>query len=353
MPMIQENIDLSQLTTIKTGGRARYLVECASELDIIDALKHAHSQNLRVLVLGGGSNSLISDQGFDGLVIKIVSQGLSETEGGLVTASAGVMWDEFVSLMCSRGLSGIEAMSGIPGLVGATPVQNVGAYGQEVSETIHSVRAIHRKTLTIRNFNALDCEFAYRDSRFKSREKNQWIITEVVFQLSHSAEPQPKYEELKRALADDHQWTSGVRTQKILAVRNQVLKIRASKGMVLDPADSDTYSLGSFFVNPIVTTKEKDWVISAAKAKGLSGAVPAHSAGDNLWKLSAAWLIENSGIKKGYSLGRAKVSTKHVLAITNPHLATTTEVLALAIHIKQSVFGAFGIDLQQEPEFIA
>lgn len=352
MPAIKKNIDLGPLTTIKTGGPAAYFIECAGEADILKALQFAHSKNLRIYVLGGGSNSLVSDRGFDGVVIKIANDNLNINEDGRVCAGAGVLWDQLVSEACHQGLSGIEAMSGIPGLVGATPVQNVGAYGQEVSETIESVKAIHRITLSTKIFSAVECDFSYRNSRFKGAEKDQWIITEVIFQLSPKLKPRPKYQELLNALTSDSDWNSEDRLQKILAIRNHVLKIRSSKGMVLNPNDPDTFSLGSFFVNPIVSAAVKDHIFNFAKVKNLSQSPPAHPAGDNMWKLSAAWLIENSGIKKGETRGRAKISSKHVLAITNPNSATTAEILDLADHIQKSVNSEFGVQLEREPVFV-
>jgi UDP-N-acetylmuramate dehydrogenase len=349
MMSFQENIQISHYTTIHTGGPARWFAACATAAEIIDALNFASSNKLSVLTLGAGSNLLVSDKGFDGLVIQVALNGLDIDDTGLVTAGAGVSWDALVKATCLRGLIGLEAMSGIPGLVGATPVQNVGAYGQEVSDTIVQVKALHKTTLGEHIFSAKECAFSYRQSRFKSSDRDQWIITEVTFQLNPSSPPTPRYDELQTSLASDQRWLTGDRTQKILAVRDHVIKIRSAKGMVLDSTDPDTRSLGSFFVNPIVTTSDKERVFQVASQRGIVRLPVAHPTGDNLWKLSAAWLIENSGIKKGDVLGHARVSTKHVLAITNPQKATTSEILALAHHIQTRVREAFGIELTQEP----
>ncbi len=348
----QENVSLSTYTTIRTGGPARWFVTCKTESAIVDALAFAATNQLKVLVLGAGSNLLVSDNGFLGLVIQVALDHLHFGDSGLVVAGAGVDWDKFVEETCVRGLSGLESMSGIPGKVGATPVQNVGAYGQEVCETIVEVRAVNIASFSARIFSAAECAFAYRQSRFKSSEKGHWIITEVTFKLSGSSTPNPQYDELQKSLAADPRWLGGGRVQKIMAVREHVIKIRSSKGMVLDISDPDTNSLGSFFLNPIVSTDEKARIFSLAAKKALLPQPTAHSVGDNLWKLSAAWLIENSGVKKGDQIHGARVSTKHVLALTNPSTASTADVLALAAHIQKQVREMFGVELVQEPVYI-
>ena len=352
MVTIKENISLKNLSTIKTGGAAKYFVICKNERDIIDALQHANARSLPVTVLGGGSNSLISDSGVDGLVLKVELDGYTLSESGLAVAAAGVSWDFFVAEMCRQSMSGIESLSGIPGLVGATPIQNVGAYGQEVSETIQSVRAINRTNFQTKIFSNKDCQFAYRNSRFKSQEKDQWIVTEVSFQLNPKTEPTPKYEELKRAVAIDPRWHQSDREEKILLLREHVLKIRSGKGMVLDPSDPDSVSLGSFFMNPIVDDWMKHLIEAKATELNTSTSPVFHKAGDNLWKASAAWLIENSGIKKGFTLGAAKISSKHVLAITNPGDATTSDILKLQLYVEDAVHKMFKVRLEREPLFL-
>ena len=352
MISLQENISLSNYTTIRTGGPARWFITCKTEASILEALAYASSNKLKVLTLGAGSNLLVSDQGFDGLVIQVALDHISFKDSGLVVAGGGVNWDHFVKATCLHGLTGIESMSGIPGNVGATPVQNVGAYGQEVCETIVQVNAINIKDFSKRIFSAKECAFAYRNSRFKTSDKDLWLITEVTFQLNESSLPNPQYDELLKSLASDPLWSTGDRFQKIMTLREHVLKIRSSKGMVLNHSDSDTYSLGSFFMNPIVSTSEKVRIFQLAADKGLPRQPTAHSAGDNLWKLSAAWLIENSGIKKGDMIQSARVSTKHVLALTNPSNASTSDILALAAHVKKSVYNMFAVELIQEPVFV-
>lgn len=344
-----ENISLKNLTTIATGGPARFFVRCTTDDEINQALTLAKSRNLAVFTLGGGSNLLVSDRGFPGLVIQVAMESFSIKSDGLVFASAGLNWDRLVAECCSRGLTGLEAMSGIPGLVGATPIQNVGAYGQEVSNVISEVHAIDRSTLRNVIFKAEDCRFGYRQSRFKSTDDGKFIITAVTFKLSPTAVPIPKYEELKLALESEQRWQGSSREQKLMLLREFVLKIRAKKGMLLDAKDPDTRSVGSFFMNPIVSEDIKVKIEEIASQGISSRPFSAHRSADGLWKLSAAWLIESAGIKRGQSLGGARVSTKHVLALTNPGQASTREILALADLITSKVEQKYGIRLEREP----
>jgi UDP-N-acetylmuramate dehydrogenase len=348
----KENVSLSAYTTIRTGGPARWFVTCKTETEVLEALAFAANNQLKILVLGAGSNLLVSDLGFPGLVVQVALDHMHFGDSGLVAVGAGVNWDKFVEETCMRGLAGLESMSGIPGRVGATPVQNVGAYGQEVCDTIVEVKALNIASSLTRVFSVAECGFAYRQSRFKSFEKDQWIITEVTFKLSGSSTPNPQYDELQKSLLADALWLRGDRVQKIMAVREHVIKIRSSKGMVLASSDPDTNSLGSFFMNPIVSTAEKSRIFDLASKKAWPRQPTAHSSGDNMWKLSAAWLIENSGVKKGDRIHGARVSTKHVLALTNPSKASTADVLALAAHIKKLVRDTFGIELVQEPVYV-
>lgn len=347
-----ENISLKNLTTIATGGPARFFVSCKTDDEISQALTLAKSRNLAVFTLGGGSNLLVSDVGFPGLVIQVATESFSIKTDGLVFASAGLNWDQLVRECCSRGLTGLEAMSGIPGLVGATPIQNVGAYGQEVSNVISEVHAIDRSTLGKVIFKAEDCQFGYRQSRFKSKDDGKFIITAVTFKLSPTAVPVPKYEELKFALESEQRWQESSREQKLMLMRECVLKIRAKKGMLLDAKDPDTRSVGSFFMNPIVSEAVKVKIEEIASQDISSRPFSAHLSADGLWKLSAAWLIESAGIKRGQSLGGARVSTKHVLALTNPGQASTREILALADLITSKVEQKYGIRLEREPVFL-
>jgi len=344
-----ENISLKDHTTIGTGGSARFFLRCVSDDEIKQALTFAKTRNLDVFTLGGGSNLLIADDGFSGLVLQVATESVSIKVDGTVVASAGVNWDSLVTECCRRGLSGIEALAGIPGSVGATPIQNVGAYGQEVASVITEVHAIEKSTLRSMIFTSEECRFGYRQSRFKAEDSGKFIITSVGFKLSSTDIPTPRYEELRVSLLSDPKWQSGSREEKIILVRDHVLKIRKSKGMVLDPKDPDTRSVGSFFVNPVVSTALKDNISSIAAREGSLKPFIAHPAGDGQWKISAAWLIENSGIKKGQSLGGARVSNKHVLALTNPGTATTRDILELAKLITSTVEQKYGIRLEREP----
>jgi len=349
---MKENVLLKNLTTIKTGGPARYFSECSSTQDLKQALSFAKAKNLKVLVIGGGSNLLIADQGFDGVVIHLTSRKFSIDENGSVIADAGVNWDNLVEACCHKRLSGIEALSGIPGLVGATPIQNVGAYGQEVSRVITKVEVLDQATLETRTFEGSDCQFAYRQSRFKGVDLGKWIITAVTFQLYTSENPEPKYAELKTAVESDGRWMKAPRAEKILLIREHVLKIRSKKGMILDASDPDTTSVGSFFMNPIVSSEVKDRIQALAKTCNSPHSFAAHPSADGQWKLSAAWLIENAGIKRGQTHGSARVSTKHVLALTNPGGASTNEILALADLIVSQVDKKFGLRLEREPVLV-
>jgi UDP-N-acetylmuramate dehydrogenase len=348
---ILENISLNSFTTIKTGGPARFLITCGNEAEIGSALDFAAGRNLPALVLGGGSNLLISDQGYAGVVIQNNIQGMSFDDHGNVVVGAGVVWDLFVAETVGRKLAGIEALSGIPGTAGATPIQNVGAYGQEVSDTISSVKAIHRKTKSTRIFSKSECAFGYRDSVFKRSERDQWVIVEVTFKLSGTP-VEPTYKELLVAVTESPSLENAHPGEKIAMIRDQVLKIRARKGMVLNSEDPDTRSLGSYFMNPIVTTTDKNRVVEIWATRAPGQPVPAYSVGQDLWKIPAAWLIESSGISKGFALGNARVSTKHVLALTNPGHASTSDILSLERLIEKSVADAFGITLKREPELI-
>lgn len=348
-----ENIALKDHTTIGTGGPARFFLRCTSDDEIKQALTFAKTRNIEVFTLGGGSNLLVDDEGFSGLVLQVATESVSIKADGTVLASAGVNWDSLVMECCRRGLTGIETLAGIPGLVGATPIQNVGAYGQEVANVITEVHTLEKSTLRSRVFMPEECKFGYRQSRFKAEDSNKFIITAVGFKLSPSESPIPRYEELRSSLTGDPMWASGSREQKILLTREHVLKIRKSKGMVLDPKDPDTRSVGSFFMNPIVSSAIKDEVASIAARDATSRPFVAHQTEGDHWKISAAWLMENSGIKKGQSLGGARVSSKHVLALTNPGQATTQEILALANLITTTVEKKYRIRLEREPILLA
>jgi len=301
-----------------------------------------------VLVLGGGSNLVVADEGFEGTVVLVRTRGISVDDSGcgdddlaacgglLVTAAAGEDWDDFVTRAVSSEWVGVEALSGIPGAVGATPMQNVGAYGQEVAQTVWTVRTYDREADEISTFANAECAFAYRTSRFKGSAR--WVILSVTYQLRQGSLGAPvQYAELARSLGLE----IGDRA-KLADVRDAVLRLRRGKGMVLDPSDHDTWSAGSFFTNPIV---------SVAEAASLPVEAPRWPAGDGLVKTSAAWLIEHAGYTRGYagSGGRVSLSTKHTLALTNRGSASTQDLLMLAREVRDGVRDTFGVELVNEP----
>lgn len=343
---IQEYVPLAPLTTLGVGGPARFFVEARSIEDVREALAFARSRSLPLFILGGGSNLVISDEGFDGLVLKIaISEIEQESDGDvrLFIAGAGEDWDGFVRDVVDAGCAGVECLSGIPGTVGGTPVQNVGAYGQEVSETIYAVEAVEIETGHIRTFSNTECDFSYRTSRFNSTERGAWIITRVVYAMQPGL-PKLAYADLKKHFAE----RDG--TPTLAEVRDAVISIRKLKGMVLDPSDPDSRSAGSFFKNPIVTGTQFEELAKRASARGLT--IPSYPALDAQRKVSAAWLIEQAGFPKGYTKGRAAVSSKHSLAIVNRGDATASDIIALKNEIQAAVKQQFGIELRPEPVFL-
>ena len=346
---------LSDLTTAAVGGPAGNYVEARTEAEIIDAVRSADAAGEPVLIIGGGSNLLISDDGFPGTVVKIASEGFTvnaeDSCGGVsVVVQAGHNWDALVEHAVLHAWSGVEALAGIPGATGATPVQNVGAYGSDVSQTIAAVRTWDRERNAVKTFTNSELKFGYRDSILKQTTVDgspRYVVLTVEFQLPLGRMSAPvRYAELARVLGV----VQGERAYSN-DVRREVLRLRASKGMVLDPADRDTYSTGSFFTNPIVP---------AAVADELPENAPRYPAGsDGLVKLSAAWLIDQAGFGKGFGLdagsvsgGRASLSTKHTLAITNRGSASAADMLAIAREVRDGVVGRFGIELHPEPLLI-
>jgi UDP-N-acetylmuramate dehydrogenase len=330
-------------TTLRLGGPARTWVRAETEDDLVDAVRRADEAGEPVLVLAGGSNLVVADDGFPGTVVQVATTGVTAdhvdddpTCGGVVvTVAAGEPWDVFVAQAVERRWVGVEALSGIPGSVGATPIQNVGAYGQEVSQTIASVRVWDRKLRGARTFAAADCGFGYRTSRFKADPARHVVLT-VTFQFRQGGLGAPvAYAELARTLGIE----TGTRAP-MADVRRAVLDLRRGKGMVLDPDDHDTWSAGSFFTNP---------VLAAADVPDGAPAWPQPGGGV---KTSAAWLIENAGFDKGYGDGPARLSTKHTLALTNRGGATTGDLLALAREIREGVEQRFGIRLVNEPVLV-
>ena len=342
---------LADHTTIRLGGPARDFVSAGTEHDLIEAVGAADARGEPLLILGGGSNLVVADEGFDGTVVQVATQGVRYgPEPGTVTVAAGEDWDGVVARTIAAGLVGLECLSGIPGLAGATPIQNVGAYGQEVGETITQVRAYDREARRVRTLGRAECGFGYRTSRFKRDETRRLVVLSVTFRLSAQALSAPvRYAELAAALGIE----IGDRVPAEQA-RAAVLAVRKRKGMVIDPADPDTRSVGSFFVNPVLDAAGLRTVETAARARcGAGTAVPRFEAGGGLVKVPAAWLIERAGFAKGYSPGDgARISSKHTLALVNSGSATTAGLMALAREIRDGVSDAFGVSLTPEPVLV-
>ena len=338
---LQENVPLAPLTTIGIGGPARFFLRATSVDELREAL--AWAADRPVFLLGGGSNLLISDAGFDGLVIHLDLRGItveSEDEHAMVKVAAGEPWDELVAYAVSHGWAGIECLSGIPGSTGATPIQNVGAYGQEVAETIARVEALDRTTGTVVWFTNWDCRFGYRSSLFKSHERDRYAVLSVTFRLKRNGCATIRYPELQKYVDE-----RGVSVDDLQGVRESVIAIRKRKGMVLDPHDPDTRSDGSFFMNPIVTPAQYE-----AFARIVPEA-PHFPSGDEV-KLSAAWLIEHAGFHKGFVHGNVGLSSKHSLALINRGGGTAAEVVELVRRIQAQVREQFGVEIHPEPNFI-
>jgi UDP-N-acetylmuramate dehydrogenase len=349
---LQKKIPLSQHTTIGLGGKAAYFVSCQSIGAIRDSLAFAKAQNLRVEVLGGGSNIIFPDEGFDGLILKVSVMGSSSLDDGKwmqVGVAAGEPWDEFVKLCVIRGWAGVECLSGIPGLVGATPIQNVGAYGQEVGDTITNVKAIDSTSFQFVEFTGKECNFGYRQSRFKTHDLDRYVIVEVTFRLRKDGRPEVRYPELRKYIesnTDLAKLDSG--TQALDAVRSAVLALRRSKSMVIDPADPNSRSVGSFFMNPILPARDFKAFEERWKSVG-DGSPLASFPAEEYVKIPAAWLVEKTGYHKGYRKGNVGISSNHSLALINCGDGTTRELLELAREIQSGVFEKFGIRLEQEP----
>lgn len=348
---ILENIRLADFTTLKLGGTARYFITCTTVPQIFSTLEYTRRNGIRVHVLGGGSNTIFRDEGFDGLVLKVALRGIhrvhTHNEVNL-TVAAGVEWDEFVAFCIHNNLAGVECLSGIPGLVGATPIQNVGAYGQEVAETIIDVKAIERATLSEIHFSNNECRFTYRRSRFNADDIDKFLITEVTFRLKVGGEPQIRYPELKKYIASNIDFDRLESARKRLdAVRASVLALRRTKSMVIDANDANSRSVGSFFKNPVLTKSEFDAFATRCRAAGIGGSIPTFASGEQV-KVPAAWLVENAGFPKGFRQHGVGVSTNHSLALVNID-GTTRELLALAEKIQATVFAKFGLKLEREP----
>jgi UDP-N-acetylmuramate dehydrogenase len=348
---IKQTIPLAPLTTIHLGGNAKEYIACESDEDIVAALSYAKEKNMRAHVLGGGSNTIFSDNGFDGLVIHIQTKGITTTNEGdsvLLAARAGEDWDNVVQYAISRNLTGIECLSGIPGSCGGTPFQNVGAYGQEVAQTIAFVDAIDRTTQKPVRFTNEECAFNYRTSRFKEGDRDKYVITSVSFRLIPNGTPAIRYGELHDALGDSIEPGS----EGLARIRTTVLGLRKKKSMLVDPADPNSISCGSFFTNPILPATQL-----AEIQKNTSEEIPSYEAGTDkegiaLVKLSAAWLVEHAGFTKGTIQGNVGISQNHSLAVINKG-GTTEELLSFAKEIQSTVQEKFNITLALEPLVIA
>jgi UDP-N-acetylmuramate dehydrogenase len=332
---------LSAYTTLRLGGPAGILTVATESDEVVATVRKAAAEKRPVLILAGGSNVVIGDEGFDGPVVLVRTRGVriveEQADSVVLRVAAGEPWDDFVAYAVDHGLSGVECLSGIPGSAGATPIQNVGAYGQEVAHTIVAVHAYDRERDTIRAMSPIECGFAYRASVFKHNDR--FVVLQVDFRLARSAESAPiRYAELARNLGVE----AGDRVS-LRHARDTVLKLREHKGMVLDPTDHDTWSVGSFFTNPVVSASEWD-------ALGLDA--PHWPGDDGSVKIPAAWLIERAGFPKGFAGDGVAISSKHTLALTNRGTGTTEALLGLARTVRDGVRERFGVDLHPEPVLI-
>jgi len=343
---IRENVPLAPLTTFRVGGPARWYAEARTPQQALEAVDTARANNWRLFVMGGGSNLIVADRGFHGLVLRIAIPGMEDRlEDGkrVFEAGAGEDWDRFVAHTVARECAGIECLSGIPGTVGGTPVQNVGAYGQEVSDTIASVQVFDMQRGAIRDLCAEACGFGYRTSIFNTSERGRFIVLKVSYALVPGGVPLLEYADLKKHFAGRNERLS------LAEVREAVRQIRHSKAMLIVEGDPDCRSAGSFFKNPIVDAATDARLVKLAAERGLTPPRFATPAGI---KLSAAWLVEQSGFPKGYARGAVAISSKHSLALVNRGIATAAEVVALKDEIQQRVRGTWGIDLVPEPVFL-
>jgi len=340
----QENVPLAPLTTFQVGGPARYFIEAHTESDVRDAVDFSRSRKLELFILGGGSNLVVADTGFPGVVMKMAVKGIDESDAGthrLFQSGAGEDWDGLVAHAVERNCGGVECLSGIPGTVGATPVQNVGAYGQDVADTITEVYALDLESGEVNEFSTEACGFAYRTSIFNTIARGRFVILGVRFSLPKNAAPKIEYRDLKNHFA-------GKGAPTLAEVRQAVREIRRSKAMLIVEGDEDSRSAGSFFKNPIVSHAK---FTEISQLTG-SGEPPHFPASDGNVKIPAAWLVEQSGFPKGTKRGRVGISRRHALAIVNRGDATAADIVALKDEIQLAVAGKFGIELQPEPVFV-
>jgi UDP-N-acetylmuramate dehydrogenase len=335
----REHVSLAPYTTFRIGGPARWFAEATSEANILEAVAFAREHALPLFVLGGGSNLLVSDEGFPGLVLRIALKGIDQ-QGDVFHVAAGEDWDDFVSRTVVQNYAGIECLAGIPGTVGGTPVQNVGAYGQEVAESIVAVRAIDLNSLDVKDLSPEECGFAYRRSLFNSTERGRYIVTRVDYALKKDAPARIGYADLKKHFA-------GASEPSLAEVSAAVRNIRHLKGMLIVDGDPDCRSAGSFFKNPVITREHY-----ARVEAELSAGVPSYPATGGFVKLPAAWLVEQAGFQKGYALGPAGISSRHTLALINRGEAKAADILALRDRIVSAVEERFSIRLEPEPVFL-
>jgi UDP-N-acetylmuramate dehydrogenase len=342
---IQRDVPLAPLTTLGLGGSAKHFVRVDDEATLADALRWAAHEAIPLAILGGGSNLIVPDEGYEGLVIHMGIGDIEFRNGGIVDVGAGVPWETVVDGAVSRGWAGLECLTGIPGSTGATPIQNVGAYGQEVAEVIERVRVLHRDTLEVEELGPRDCAFGYRDSLFKGVPE-RFVVCAVSFVLRPGGPATIRYSELAKNVAPD---------ASLASVRSAVLELRRGKSMVLEPDDPNHRSAGSFFLNPIVTSAEADRITEQAVNESLVANpedVPRYPVGGGKDKLAAGWLIEKAGIAKGTRRGAIGVSTKHALALVHHGGGTTSDLLAFADEIRSRVRDHFGISLEREPRLL-
>jgi UDP-N-acetylmuramate dehydrogenase len=349
-PVIRRDVPLAPLTTFELGGPARFFAQVATSEDVVWALRWAGEQNLSVFVLGGGSNLVVGDAGFPGLVLQLVARGIEFRSQGnhvLLEAQAAEPWDDVVAAAVARDLAGIECLSGIPGTAGATPIQNVGAYGQEAADTLRSLRVLDRRTLEVRELPAVECGFGYRDSIFR-RDPGRVIVLSASFALRPGAQPVIAYRELANALA-------GTARPSLSGVREAVLDLRRKKSMLYDPQDPNRRSAGSFFTNPMVGVDQAAALVAQALGEHLvqsAEEVPQYPLPDGRVKLAAGWLVERAGVKRGLRMGPVGVSSQHALALVHHGGGCTADLIRLAVHVRDSVALRFGITLQPEPVFL-
>jgi|SRR5579863_5814973 UDP-N-acetylmuramate dehydrogenase len=344
---IQENIPLAPLTTLQVGGPARYLAEARTVEEVREAIQFAKARGLPLFTLGGGSNLVVADAGWPGMVLRVAILGIDHRHShghAVFEAGAGEDWDAFVTTVVSHNCSGIECLSGIPGSVGGTPVQNVGAYGQEVADTIQAVRVFDLKTGEEDELSTEECGFGYRTSIFNTTKRGRYIVLRVDYKLTPKGEAHIAYGDLKKYFADWKQKPTLAET------REAVRKIRASKAMLITPGDADCRSAGSFFKNPVLRAEKYNELELRAAEKNLQ--IPSYPAQDAQRKVSAAWLVEHSGFAKGFANGNVGVSSKHSLAIVNRGGATAAEIVAFKNQIEKDVEQTWGIRLEPEPVFV-